>query len=157
MKNIKLFLMSIGVLSTVLSCSDDDGNDNGGFSVEALVGTWDLVEVKLSSAVDLDGDGQSSDNLLDEEDCISGTIIFNADTTYKYEQSSFTISFITNDQYYVACSGTNLATGAWGSDGNEVAFQGSSTLGVLQLSNNTIIKNVGDDLPGVLSYVYLKR
>lgn len=144
-------------LLPIFSCSEDDGNDDNGFSSAALVGTWDLVEVKLSAAVDLDGDGKLSSNLLDEETCISGTLVLKDDTTYQYEQSSFNITAITNDQYYVDCFGTNSSTGAWASDGTEIAFQGSVTLGVLQLDGNKIIKSEDEELPGVETYVYEKR
>ncbi|RIV30746.1 hypothetical protein D2V08_16900 [Flagellimonas lutimaris] len=139
-----------------VSCSDDDGG-SGGFSSAELVGTWDLVAVNVSTAVDIDGDGTSSSNLMDEEGCITGTIVLKDDTTYQYEQSNFTITPITNGQYALQCSGITQATGAWGSDGIQVAFQGSTILGTLQLSNNTIIKQEGDNLPGVASYVYERR
>ncbi|MBA4743996.1 MAG: hypothetical protein H2058_01950 [Muricauda sp.] len=157
MKKINSLSLLLLALFPILSCSDDDGNGDNGFSSAALVGTWDLVEVNLSAAVDLDGDGQLSSNLLDEETCISGTLILKDDTTYQYEQSNFNITAITNNQYYVDCFGTNSSTGAWASDGNEIAFQGSVTLDVLQLDGNRIIKNEDEELPGVESYVYEKR
>ena len=115
------------------------------------------MAVNVSTAVDIDGDGTSSSNLMDEEGCITGTIVLKDDTTYQYEQSNFTITPITNGQYALQCSGITQATGAWGSDGIQVAFQGSTILGTLQLSNNTIIKQEGDNLPGVASYVYERR
>ncbi len=156
MKNIKLLPIYFSICLILVSCSDDDGND-GGFSSAELVGTWDLVDVKVSSEVDIDGDGTSSNNLMDEEACISGTIVLKDDTTYQFEESSFALTPITNGQYAAQCSGSIQSTGAWASNGTEVVFQGSSLLGTLQLSNNRIIKTVGEDLPGVLSYVYVRR
>lgn len=156
MKNIKLLSICFSMLLVMISCSDDEG-DGGGFSSAELVGTWDLVAVNVSVAVDIDGDGTSSSNLMDEEDCITGTIVLKEDTTYQYEQSNFTLTSITSGQYYISCYGAIVATGAWASNSMEVAFQGSSILGTLQLSNNTIIKQEGDDLPGVVSYVYERR
>ncbi|WP_228237265.1 hypothetical protein [Allomuricauda sp. M10] len=155
MKNIKtsfLFALSIAFL---LSCSDDDG---GSTSADAdLIGTYDLQEVNLSGAVDVDGDGSSSTNLMDEADCISGTLIIRDNMTWQFEQTNFTVTNITNNQVHVDCSGSSLGTGAWASDGVQIAFQGSSLLGTLQISTNRIIKVEGDVLPGVQSYVYVKR
>jgi len=156
MKNFKLFALYFSMLILMISCSDDDGND-GGFSTASLVGTWDLVAVNVSSAVDVNGDGSSSKNLLDEEDCISGSIVLKDDTTYQFELSNFSLTPITNNQYVVQCSGVSQATGAWASDGVEIVFQGSSLLGTLQLSNNTMIKVVASELPGVATYVYERR
>lgn len=156
MKTIKVLFAYFSMFSLIISCSDDDGND-GGFSSAALVGTWDLVAVSVSAAVDIDGDGSTSTNLLDEEDCISGSIVLRDDATYQFELSNFSLNPITNNQYAVQCSGVSQATGAWGSDGIQVVFQGSNLLGTLQLSNNTMIKVVGNQLPGVATYVYERR
>lgn len=158
MKNIKLFPLYFSMCLIMISCSDDDGGGSEGFSSAELVGTWKLVEVNLSAAVDIDGDETSSANLLDELDCLSGTLVLNADTTYQYEQSSFTITNITNDLYFADCSGTNLATGAWGSDGSKVVFQGSSILsGNFSLMGNRIVLSENEELPGVESYIYEKQ
>ncbi|MEC8830881.1 MAG: hypothetical protein VX772_00835, partial [Bacteroidota bacterium] len=135
-----------------------DNEENGnGFSSAELVGTWDLIAVNVSTAVDLDGDGTTSTNLMDEEDCITGTIVLRDDTTYQFEQTVFNITTITNNQYVVQCSGMSQATGAWASDGLQVVFQGSTLLGTLELKNNTVVKNEGEELPGVASFVYERR
>ena len=158
MKNIKMLSLLIPILLLMVSCSDDGDDGPSGFSNEELVGTWVLVEVNLSDKVDVDGDGKSSSNLMDEADCVSGSIVFNADTTYQFEQSGFTINSITNNQYHVDCYGTDLATGAWASDGSNVAFQGSSILSSnFQVMGNRLIWNEAEELPGVASYVYEKQ
>ena len=158
MEKIKLPILLIFILVLMMSCSEDGDDGQSGFSNAELVGTWVLVEVNLSSEVDVDGDGQSSTNLMEEEDCVSGSLVFNADTTYQFEQSSFTINSITNNRYYVDCTGTNLATGAWASDGSNVAFQGSSILNSnFELMGDQLIWNKDEELPGVSSYIYEKQ
>lgn len=158
MKNIKSLLLLFLTLFVLISCSDDGDDGESGFSSAELVGTWDLVAVNVSTEVDIDADGSSSSNLLDEVPCVSGTLILKDDTTYQYEQSNISITSITNNQYFVDCNGTNLATGAWASDGSEIVFQGSSVLrGNFQLMGNSIIWNEDEELPGVESYVYEKR
>nr|WP_297788857.1 hypothetical protein [uncultured Allomuricauda sp.] len=156
MKNIKFLPVFVSMFLMMISCSEDDGNE-GGFSSAELVGTWDLVAVNVSSTVDVNGDGSSSKNLLDEEDCISGSIVLRDDTTYQFELSNFSLTPITNNQYVIQCTGVSQATGAWASDGVQIVFQGSGLLGTLQLSNNTMIKVVGNELPGVATYVYERR
>ncbi|MCR9228615.1 MAG: DUF5004 domain-containing protein [Flavobacteriaceae bacterium] len=158
MKNTKILTLLISTFILMVSCSEDGDDGQSGFTSTELVGTWVLVEVNLSDQVDIDGDGQSSNNLLDETECVSGSIIFNGDTTYQFEQASFTITSITNNLYHVDCYGTDLATGAWASDGSIVAFQGSNVLdNNFQLMGGRIIWNEAEELPGVASYVYEKQ
>ncbi|NDV42928.1 hypothetical protein [Flagellimonas sediminis] len=155
MKNLKSIFLFVVSLLVFIACSDDDG---GSTTTEVdIYGTYDLQEVNVSTAVDVDGDGSSSTNLMDEADCISGTLIIRENMTWQFEQTNFTVTSITNNQVYVDCSGSSLGTGAWASDGVQIAFQGSSLLGTLQISTNRIIKVEGEDLPGVQSYVYVKR
>ncbi|MCK0159566.1 hypothetical protein [Allomuricauda sp. F6463D] len=156
MKKIAAITLHICTILLLISCSEDNDDDNG-FSSAELVGTWDLVEVNVNTGIDLDGDGSTSSNLLDEENCISGTLVLNDDSTYQFEESNFSLTSITNGLYVVQCTGSTLATGAWASNGMEVVFQGSTVLGTLQLNNNKIVKTTGDDLPGVASYVYERR
>ncbi len=155
MKNLKSIFLFVVSMLVFIACSDDDG---GSTTTEVdIYGTYDLQEVNVSTAVDVDGDGSSSTNLMDEVDCISGTLIIRENMTWQFEQTNFTVTSITNNQVYVDCSGSSLGTGAWASDGVQIAFQGSSLLGTLQISTNRIIKVEGEDLPGVQSYVYVKR
>ncbi|MBR9855867.1 MAG: hypothetical protein GYB37_15025 [Algicola sp.] len=153
MKNFETSILSLFIMFSMISCSDDNG-DEGGFSSAGLVGTWELVAVNVSSPVDLNGDGSSSNNLLDEEICIIGTITLRDDSSYQFEEANFSLTPITNNRYAVQCNGSNLATGVWASNGSEVVFQGSTVLGTLQLNNKRMIKTVGEELPGISSYIY---
>ncbi len=155
MKNLKSIFLYVVSSLVFVACSDDDG---GSTSTEVdIYGTYDLQEVNVSTAVDVDGDGSSSTNLMDEADCISGTLIIRENMTWQFEQTNFTVTSITNNQYYVDCEGSSLGTGAWASDGVQIAFQGSALLGTLQIGNDRITKTEGEDLPGIKSYVYVKR
>lgn len=156
MKNSKLLMLSTLSFIMMQSCSEGDNGDHG-FSSAELVGTWDLVEIRLSEGVDMDGNGTLSSNLLNEADCISGAIVLKDDTTYQFEQTSFKITANADSQYNADCYGTYLVTGAWASNGSEVAFQGSDVLGTLQLMGNRIIKSEDEALPGVETYIYEKR
>lgn len=155
MKKVVSKIVSLIISAVVLvSCSDNNGTSTPDVN---LAGTYDLNEVHVSSSVDVDGDGSSSNNLMDEADCISGTLTIREDMTWTFTQSAFSITSITNDQYAVQCSGTNQGAGAWASSNTEIQFQGSSLLGILLINGNQLVKMVGDDLPGVQSYVYVRR
>lgn len=153
MKHV-LKMSGLFLLGLLISCSDDDGGTTTDVN---LAGTWDLTEVNVSSAVDADGDGSSSTNLLDEADCISGTLTIREDMTWTFQQSQFTVTSITNDQYAIQCSGTVQGTGAWANNSTQIQFQGSTLLGTLDINGDELVKNDGEDLPGILSYVYVKR
>lgn len=154
MKLLSRFRSLMFLSAAVLSCSDDGGDSTPEVD---LAGTWDLTEVNVSSSVDVDGDGSSSTNLLDEADCISGTLTINSDMTWTFQQSQFTVTTITNNQYAVQCSGTVQGTGAWASNSAQIQFQGSTLLGILQINGNELVKSENDDLPGIRSYVYVRR
>lgn len=158
MKSLKIAnLACLAVALVVLcSCSDDEGS---GSTVNMdVVGQWDLIEVNISSAQDIDMDGTSSTNLLDELDCISGTLTINADESWSFQESDISITSITNNQFFADCSGTINGIGTWTANATQVTFIGSSALSSLQIgANNTLINNVGDNLPGIQSFVYQLR
>ena len=128
MRNIKTVTLLISTLLFMVSCSEDGDDGPSGFSDADLVGEWVLIEVNLSSEIDVDGDGQTSSNLMDEIDCISGSFVFHEDVTYNYEQTSFRVIELPENEFGAECYGTNLATGAWVRRGSEIAFQANNLL-----------------------------
>ncbi|MCR9263062.1 MAG: hypothetical protein NXH86_02835 [Flavobacteriaceae bacterium] len=156
MKNIYKTFLGIAAWILVLSCSNDDGAATGAANLE-VIGIWDLAQVNVSSAQDIDMDGTSSTNLMNELDCISGTLLIDGDMVWTFEQTGINITAITNGQFVAQCSGSVAATGAWSSSGTEVVLQGSSLLGTLTIDGDQLTKDIGDDLPGIRSYVYVRR
>ena len=76
MKKIKLPILLMLTLVLMVSCSEDGDDGQSGFSNAELVGTWVLVEVNLSSEVDVDGDGQSSRQVVPAVDeCRPGGLL----------------------------------------------------------------------------------
>lgn len=156
MKNIHKAFLGIAALMLMFSCSNDDGGGTGTANLE-VIGIWDLAQVNVSSAQDIDMDGTSSTNLMNELDCISGTLLIDGDMVWTFEQTGINITAITNGQFVAQCSGSVAATGAWSSSDTEVILQGSSLLGTLTIDGDQLIKDIGDDLPGIQSYVYVRR
>ncbi len=158
MKSLKipnLACMAV-VLLILCGCSDDEGS---GPAVNMdVVGQWDLIEVNISTAQDIDQDGTPSTNLLEELNCISGTLTINADESWSFQQSDISITSITNNQFFAECSGTTNGIGTWTANAVQVIFVGSSALNSLQIgANNTLINNIGENLPGIQSLVYQQR
>ena len=153
----KLFGLIFGcAVLCFVSCSDDDGGD--GTPTADVVGQWDLIQINISAAQDIDQDDTSSTNLLDELSCISGTLTINADESWRLQQSNVVITSLTNDEFFAECSGTINGVGTWVANAVQVIFNGDSFLSSMQVgANDTLVFTVDEDLPGVLSYVYQRR
>lgn len=137
--------------------SDDSGTPETNLNL-AVIGEWELVEVNISSSQDIDQDGSSSTNLLDEVDCITGTLTLNSDLTWSLTQSGISITAITNDQFFAQCNSNITGSGTWVGSSTQVTFSGSSVLGTLQInSDDRLTNNVGEDLPGIRGYVYRRQ
>lgn len=159
MKPYSFFFILTFFTLLLVGCSDDD---NGGSTDEpevnfAVIGLYDLVEVNVNIAQDLDMDGTTSTNLVNELDCINGTLLIDSDFTWTFEQTGINITSITGGLFFADCVGTTTASGTWTSTQSQVVFDGGELLGTFNISGNRLIDNVGDDLPGVLSYVYEPR
>jgi len=81
MKNLlKISILTILIIF-IVSCSNSD-NDSPNNDENSIIGLWELTELRMSIAQDLNGDGNSSTNLKDELDCLENFIQFNDDMTY---------------------------------------------------------------------------
>lgn len=151
-------ILSLLCAVLLVACgSDDSGTPETNLNL-AVIGQWELVEVNISSSQDIDQDGSSSTNLLDEVDCITGTLTLNSDLTWSLSQSGISITEITNDQFFAQCNSTVTGSGAWTGSSTQVTFSGSSVLGTLQInSDDRLTNSIGEDLPGIRSYVYRRQ
>jgi hypothetical protein len=156
MKELRKVCLCLFIFALVLSCSNDDEGSTNTTNLQ-VIGLWDLTEVNVNSSQDIDMDGSLSSNLMDELECISGTLLIDGDMVWTFEQTNVSITTITNGHFFAQCSGTVAGTGAWTSSETEVVLQGSDLLGTLSISGDRLIKNVGEDLPGIRSYVYVRR
>ena len=156
MKNFKL-LWVIPLLLTTLACNVDDGVEDAEPLNFDVIGLWDLVEVNINPGQDLNNDGTASTNLMNELDCISGTLLIDGDFVWTLEQTDLTITSITGDQFNIDCAGTITGTGTWFADQSTVGFGGNAALDFLTISGDRLFNQIGEDLPGVQSYVYQRR
>lgn len=147
-------------LATVLfSCSSDKNEEGIQLSQEqldALVGTWTLVEFNVSPPQDVNNDETASENLLEEMDCLSGSLVLSEDFTWSLSVVQLSVTPITGGAFGIACSSTNNSSGDWLFLDNEV-FLSEGAAGTFQLSGTTLIRTPGENLPGVRELVYQKQ
>lgn len=154
---LKRIFFVLSLLILVFACSLDDGVESIPPPNFDVIGLWDLVEVNVSPSQDLNNDGTMSTNLINELDCISGTLLIDGDLVWTYEQTQIITTPITNDRFSIICSDTIFATGTWFSDENEATFDGNEVLTALRIDGERLVNDIGEDLPGIQSFVYERR
>ncbi|MGB5818796.1 MAG: hypothetical protein WBG90_04870 [Saonia sp.] len=158
MKVLKIAMGFFVLLVFFVSCdvsSDDNSAPIPNFDV---LGLYDLVEVNVSSAQDLNEDGTASSNILDELDCASGTLLIDGDLVWTFNQINLNATPITGDQFAIDCStDTTSVTGTWFSDATTVTFDGDPALSTLRIDGDRLINDIGEELPGFQSFVYERR
>jgi len=84
---MKKVLSLLAITLVLISCSGDDDNKSSNVSVE---GTWKMTVFGGETAVDIDMDGDSSNNLITETGCYENeTFVFNADGTGMVNSTSY--------------------------------------------------------------------
>ncbi|WP_422859896.1 hypothetical protein ACOKFD_03000 [Flagellimonas sp. S174] len=158
MKAIRLSVVFVLLAILSNSCSLDDGVEGTPPPNFEVIGLWDLVEVNVSTPQDINMDGTASTNLMDELECITGSLLLNGDLVWTFEQSEIIITTITGNMFSAVCNGTIMGTGNWFSDETEVTFTGGGdVLTLLSISGDQLVNDVGEDLPGIQSFVYELR
>ena len=157
----KLMFRSLFILLAVsvlfISCNSDD--DSGDTNEPApVIGVWDLVELNVSPAQDVDLDGTANSNLLDELNCVSGILTINDVGTWSLTLDGVTVTSITGGLFSITCNPSqSFNSGTWAFQNNRLTlFQGDSPI-VLTLDNDQLTNLVGDTLPEFFSEVYQKR
>lgn len=156
MNMFRYFLLLIVACSALLSCGSDDSADTN--EPAPVIGTWDLVELNITPAQDVDEDGTANTNLLDELNCISGTLTINEDNTWSLNLNGVTVTTITGGLFDISCNpAPGFNSGSWTFLNNRLTlFPGEGNI-VLTLDNDRLTNLVGGTLPEFFSEVYQKR
>jgi hypothetical protein len=140
------------------SCSSDKGGSDEQISdaqLNAIVGTWTLVGYNVSPAQDANNDGTASENMLEELECLSGSIVFTKEFKWTRTTVQLGSAPITGGSMGFFCTTPATKSGSWSYlEGDIYLSEGSD--GIYNLNGNTLTLEVGDVLPGVDSYVYQK-
>lgn len=139
----------------LFSCSSDDSNDTSQ-NLLPVVGVWNLSGVNVSIAQDPNEDGTASANLVDELDCLTGTLTIDPSGVWSATITRPIISPVTGDFYVVSCSESQAFSGRFSYQNNQLNLN-SSSFSIMGLSGTTLTENLGEELPGVLNYTYEKQ
>lgn len=158
MKKYLILLISL----TLFSCSDDDGGSTTNPNRDLVVGTWNLTELAISPAQDIDGDGNTTTNILSEIECnLSGRIVINQNNTWSFTGNDVIITTITGGLFIFQCSDDNRTEGGnWDIEGNILRLAdgtGAITFFTFSSSEETLTNIIGDNLPGLQAEVYAKQ
>jgi len=120
---------------------------NTGDTDVTVVGTWKMTAWNVNEAQDLNEDGTSSTNLLDEMDCYNNeTVVFNADftgiamsTSYADIELNLVIGTTNEFDYSITCvpeiENTDLT---WAQSGNIVATTSTGITNNFTLNGNEL-------------------
>lgn len=156
-KNIFAHLALLGML-IISGCSSDKDENESEISeqqLNAIVGTWTLVSYEVNPPQDVNGDSTASENLLEELDCLSGSLTFTSE--FKWSRSLVGINAvpITGGAYGISCGATDNMSGDWLFLENRILLDEGAE-GSFQLNGNTMVEVPGEDLPGIRQLVFQK-
>lgn len=159
MHTTKMLGVFMLICSLMISCSTDQEDDNtiDQEQLDALTGTYNLIAYQVSPAQDLNGDGTTSENLLDEINCITGTLTLNNDFGWSMSFANPLITEITNDTFAVSCSPASNSSGSWSFLNDEVVLLVLGEPVSYQLDGDTLTQTNGENLPGFRSVVFQKQ
>lgn len=148
-------------MAAILASCSSSGNDEpesklSQEQLNAIVGTWTLVEYNVTPPQDVNGDGTASENLIGELPCLSGTLTLTEEFRFNLSMTSVGITPITGGAFGIFCGSNSTDSGPWIFLNNQILLS-EGTDGTLQLSGNTLTQTIGDDLPGVRQLVFSKQ
>lgn len=117
-------IMAAAAVLLLASCgSDDNANTN---NEESIAGSYILTELNTSQAIDLNDDGVSSTNILDEVTCLDSAVVFSANGTYTSNTDEVeiftTVDSDGNEFTTVECFGPFEEVGTFSIEGNVITI-----------------------------------
>lgn len=151
-------LLRFAVLFYLVSaCSSDDSPDSPNES-ELLAGTYELVEININPAQDVNEDGTTTSNILTELPCATGTLILNSDGRWSWTFTEVRVTTITGGLFKFSCASNTLSnSGTWQVQNNLLTlFDGFNSV-IFAVSEDRLTSTTGNDLPDFKSTVYEKQ
>lgn len=154
----KFYLLLISI--SLLSCTKNGDGPNINPNLEISIGTWNLSKLTINPAQDINEDGESTSNVMEELDCISGTLRLNSDYSWSFSGTDVVITTITGGLFKFFCaSSPRAAQGIWDLNGNVVRLAddvGNVSTFSLDPAALTLTNTIGNILPGLQAEVYSK-
>jgi hypothetical protein len=144
MKNKIHYLKFIFVLASLFACSKDKDDAP---APPAYIGNYVLTAFNTATKTDLNGDGTSSTNQLDEISCLKSDILnINADNTFKISGKDVNIDSTTDK---IVCNSTPDVNGKWSFKDNTLilsaTIDGETESNTFSIGQNTL--SYKTDLP----------
>ena len=86
-----------------VACSKNDDGPEPNPNLALVPGSWNLSSLLISPAQDIDEDGTATNNILEELNCISGTLLINEDNTWSFSGNDVIITTITGGLFKFFC------------------------------------------------------
>lgn len=153
LRNLSIIYLLVFLVS---SCQNDDGATTNNEVTEAS-GTYELIELNVSPAQDINADGTASTNLLNELSCITGTIVLRSDGSYGLNLVGVEVTAITGGQFFIDCAPSINSSSNWNINAGQITLFADFTTTPYQLNGNTLTRAIGENLPGIQSVVYEKQ
>ncbi|WP_282179536.1 hypothetical protein [Maribacter stanieri] len=149
------YFFFISLVMLLSGCSSDDSDDEVDNSA-LVIGTYNLTEVNVNVAQDVNEDGVSSNNMLDELECLNGFLIISDNNTWTLDLVNLDITSVTGDFYAIRCGRTNSFTGKWSFQGSTLNLN-ATDFGTMTLNNLVLTEGINENLPGVLNRKFTKQ
>lgn len=148
------------VLGLALCACSSDGDDSkeqlSEAQLNAIVGTWNLVEYNVTPPQDGNNDGTASGNLLEELDCLSGSLVLTNEFKWTRTLVQLGSAPITGGELGLFCASTSTKSGSWAYLEGDI-YLSEGTDGIYSLNGTSLTFDIGETLPGIDSYVYEKQ
>lgn len=154
MKLIKFPLTIFTCFFLIISCSNDDDPKTNN-DLEMASGTYNLVELNINPAQDINNDGNTTANILDELPCATGTLNLRNDETWTWIFTDINVSTITGGEFSILCTNSNTnRSGAWIIENNQITLFDSTNNYSFTKNEDRLTITLNEDLPGFKSMVF---
>lgn len=155
MKNLGHLFLIGSFIFVFLACSNDDDKEGINDELAMATGTYNLVELNINPAQDINNDGNTTSNVLTELPCTTGTLVLRSDSSWTWSVIETNVTSITGGAFHFSCnSDTTTRSGSWNIDNNQVTLLDGATSFIFTKDLERLTLTDGEDLPGFKSMVY---
>jgi len=138
------------------SCSTDSDDADEVMEEATIVGSWQVASFRVVTGFDLNSDGTSSDDIIDELPCFTSTITFTEMGTYMATTSDLDFMFVSLTEVTADCNGMVEDNGTYVFDGTTLTIDSQTegeTSGMATLDGDTLTLEQNDPDLGPVTLV----
>ena len=153
-KYLRITVPYMALFFLLPACSSDDSPSPPSES-ELAMGTYNLVEININPAQDINEDGNTTSNVLTQLPCATGSLTLNNDAMWTWSFVDINVTPIANGNFKISCtSNTFTSSGSWQVQNNLLTLFDGFNSALFTVNNNKLISTTGDDLPDFKNTVY---